>query len=106
MHGPGKTRIDAILAHQTSAHLVDKAEVRWQRSLGFDHACLAVRLNVPVMSQKVKRLKHVIPISLQKSYYDLPDHAAPDVIRDLRRSAEQFFLTHTGNFMIKKLQML
>ena len=51
MQGPGKTRIDAIFSNKVAAHLVDQVEIRWNRSLGFDHACLAVSCDESESSQ-------------------------------------------------------
>ena len=72
MDGPQKTRIDGILANRAAKVLIQKPEIRWTRSLGFDHACLALKFNIEACCQKVWRLRQPVPIDLASSVFEAP----------------------------------
>ena len=69
MTGPQKTRIDGILANRAAKVLVQKAELKWTRSLGFDHVCMALQFNVEMCTQQVWRIRQPIAIDLPSLVY-------------------------------------
>ena len=91
MTGPGKTRIDTVLCNQVANALVIEASLRWQLGMEFDHACLAVRLDLKAMTQRVQRLAPVIPVSLQGFFFDPPPKATADEKDLCKKLADEDF---------------
>ena len=70
MAGTGKTRIDSVLCNPLASVLVYAAELKWDLGQKFDHACLAIKLNLPAMTQTVERFMPVAPICTDDFFFD------------------------------------
>ena len=64
MNGTQKTRIDGILANRAAKAIISRAELRWSKSMGFDHVCMAVRFDIAACTQQIWRLRQPAAIDL------------------------------------------
>ena len=98
MSGPCRTRIDAVLCNQVANALVSDVSLRWNLDRKFDHACLAVRLNIKAMSQQVERLLPVWPTGNENFYFTPPPGANEQDIVICRSLADEDFTRHWQAF--------
>ena len=89
-----KTRIDTVLVNQLAAAMIKKVDFNWNLYRKYDHARLVVEFDVGVAMQKVSRLMPVIPLNLDKFWFDPGENASKEDIRWFQEQACKSFIEH------------
>jgi len=76
MEGPGKTRIDLVLANEIARRIVENLEYLFEEAQGFDHLPIKLTLGVEAMKQSINVMLKPQPINTQS--YDAKMHT-PEV---------------------------